>query len=147
MKPNKLGTIAVATFGLFIGNALFTNHMIVGGKNGAFIGQAKAAAMATFSTESDMKELIGRNIKNSAGETIGEVESVYVDNAGKISTVIVSVGGFLGMGDREVAIKWSDLNVTNDGKDVTTNISKDTLKAMPEYKYKNTSWRGTVFRD
>jgi len=110
-------------------------------------GSALAAGALSYSSEADMKTLIGQNIKNAAGDTVGEVKAVHVDSAGKISNVIVSVGGFLGVGDREVAIKWSDISVTNDGKDVTTAMSKDALKAMPEYKYKQATWRGTVFRD
>jgi sporulation protein YlmC with PRC-barrel domain len=112
-----------------------------------FVGQAFAAGGMIYSNESDMKNLIGQNIKNPAGETIGEVESVYVDKAGKISAVIVSVGGFLGVGEREVAINWSDIAVTEDGKTVTTKMTKDSLKALPEYDYKQATWRGTVFRD
>jgi hypothetical protein len=91
--------------------------------------------------------LIGTNIKNGAGDTIGEVKSVVVNSAGKISDVIVSVGGFLGVGDREVALAWNDLTVMDEGKKVTSNMTKDQLKALPEYKYKQATYRGTVFRD
>lgn len=108
---------------------------------------ALAAGALNYSTEADMKALIGQNIKNAAGDTVGEVKAVHVDGSGKISNVIVGVGGFLGVGDKEVAIKWTDISVSNDGKDVTTAMSKEALKAMPEYKYKQATWRGTVFRD
>jgi sporulation protein YlmC with PRC-barrel domain len=106
-----------------------------------------AAPAVSFSNEADMKKLIGTNIKNSAGDTVGEVKSVLVDKSGKIQDVIVSVGGFLGMGDREVALSWNDLTVTDEGKHVTTTMTKDALKALPEYKYKQATYRGTVFRD
>ncbi len=112
-----------------------------------FVSSALAAGPMMFSTDADMNKLIGTNIKNTAGDTVGEVKSVHVDAKGKISNVIVGVGGFLGVGDREVALKWSDLSVTDDGKKVTTSLSKETLKALPEYKYKQATWRGTVFRD
>ena len=100
-----------------------------------FVSSAAFAAGAlSYSTEADMKTLIGQNIKNGAGDTVGEVKAVHVDTTGKITNVIVGVGGFLGVSDKEVAIKWTDIAVSNEGKDVTTAISKDALNAMPEYK-------------
>lgn len=140
MKPHKFTVITFTAVGLCLATALPGTSKIL-------VSQASAAGAVAFSTEADMKKLIGRNIKNSAGDTIGEVESVYVDKSGKISSVIVGVGGFLGVGEREVAISWNDLQVTNDGKDVTTAMSKDQLKALPEYQYRQSTWRGTVFRD
>ncbi len=49
----------------------------------------------------------------------------------------MSVGGFLGVGSKNVAVKWSDLKVGRDGKDLLlmTDWTKDSLKAMPDYKY------------
>jgi sporulation protein YlmC with PRC-barrel domain len=91
-------------------------------------------------------KLIGRNIQNVQNETIGEIKSVMLDqNGGKVDTVIVGVGGFLGVGEREVAIGWKDLTISNNGEKVTTALTKDQLKAMPEYKYADAKQRGTVF--
>lgn len=95
----------------------------------------------------DTRKLIGRNIKNADGETIGEIKSIYLTKDGKVDSVMVSVGGFLGVGDREVRIAWSDLHVTDNGEKVTVNMTKDQLKAKPEYRYKNETWRGQVFTD
>jgi sporulation protein YlmC with PRC-barrel domain len=91
-------------------------------------------------------KLIGRNIQNPQNETIGEIKSVMLDQSGgKVDTVIVGVGGFLGIGEREVAIGWKDLNISENGEKVTTALTKDQLKAMPEYKYADAKQRGTVF--
>lgn len=104
---------------------------------------AKMAPSAT----ADTRKLIGRNIKNAEGETIGEIKSIYLNKDGKVDSVMVSVGGFLGVGDREVRIAWSDLKIADNGEKVTVNMTKDQLKAKPEYKYKNDTWRGQVFTD
>ena len=104
---------------------------------------AKMAPSAT----ADTRKLIGRNIKNAEGDTIGEIKSIYLNKDGKVDSVMVSVGGFLGVGDREVRIAWSDLKITDNGEKVTVNMTKDELKAKPEYKYKNETWRGQVFTD
>ena len=68
---------------------------------------------------------------------MGKVEDVYVDNSGAIKTVVVSVGGFLGVGSKDVAVKWSDLKFSRDDKSIVlmTSWTKDSLKAMPDYKY------------
>ena len=80
---------------------------------------------------------IGTNVRNQNNEIVGKVEDVYIDDRGAIKTVVVSVGGFLGMGTKDVAVRWSDIGRSRDGKslELTTNWTKDSLKAMPEYKY------------
>ena len=107
---------------------------------------AAADTMGPAAT-ADTRKLIGRNIKNAEGETIGEIKSIYLNKDGKVDSVMVSVGGFLGVGDREVRIAWSSLRITDNGEKVTHNMTKDQLKAKPEYKYKNEAWRGQVFTD
>ena len=99
------------------------------------------------SATADTRKLIGRNIKNADGDTIGEIKSIYINKDGKVDSVMVGVGGFLGVGDREVRIAWSDLKITDNGEKVMVNMTKDELKAKPEYRYKNKSWRGQVFTD
>lgn len=139
MKITKYTTCSLVALGLCAG--------VVTTTSGVIVSPAMAAPAVSFSSEADMKKLIGTNIKNGAGDTIGEVKSVVVSSTGKISDVIVSVGGFLGVGDREVALSWNDLTVMDEGRKVTSNMTKDQLKALPEYKYKQASYRGTVFRE
>lgn len=95
----------------------------------------------------DAKKLIGRNIKNAEGDTIGEIKSVYLSPEGRVDSVMVGVGGFLGVGEREVQLGWKDLQIADNGEKVTVNMTKDQLKAMAPYSYKDTSWRGNVFGD
>lgn len=95
----------------------------------------------------DTRKLIGRNIQNAQNETIGEIKSVFIGKDGNVDSVMVGVGGFLGLGEREVRLNWSELNVSQNGEKVTVNLTKDQLKAKPEYKYGNTAYRGQVFND
>ena len=92
-------------------------------------------------------KLVGKSVRNANGDKIGDIEAVYVTPAGQIDSVIVGVGGFLGMGEREVAVKWSDLKVTDNGDTITSTMTKDSLKALPEYSYKDKTYRGKVFSD
>lgn len=92
-------------------------------------------------------ELLGADVKNANNETIGEVESIYIDRNGKIQSVIVGVGGFLGLGQRDVEMNWGSLVVADGGDTVRTTMTKDQLKSMPEYKYPDKAYRGKVFND
>ncbi len=106
-----------------------------------------AKPMPAQAASADTRKLIGRNIQNAQNETIGEIKSVFIGKDGNVDSVMVGVGGFLGMGEREVRLNWSELNVSQNGEKVTVNLTKDQLKAKPEYKYGNTAYRGQVFND
>ncbi|MDP2375800.1 PRC-barrel domain-containing protein [Reyranella sp.] len=108
---------------------------------------AATTAMPAPAASADTRKLIGRNIQNAQNETIGEIKSIHVGTDGKIEAVMVGVGGFLGVGEREVRLAWTDLTVTNNGEKVTVNMTKDQLKAKPEYKYSDQAYRGQVFTD
>jgi hypothetical protein len=70
-----------------------------------------------------------------------------LDTGGKVTAVVIGVGGFLGMGEREVALDWSSLQVTDGGRNVRANFTKDQLKALPEYKFAEASHRNSVYYD
>jgi sporulation protein YlmC with PRC-barrel domain len=87
--------------------------------------------------------LVGLNIHNTADENIGEIYDIILTDAGAVKAYIVSVGGFLGMGTKYVAIDPKAVTlVRQDEKNwkATMNANKDQLKAAPEYKYES-DWR------
>jgi hypothetical protein len=87
--------------------------------------------------------LVGLNIQNPNDENIGEIYDIVLTEAGAIRAYIVSVGGFLGMGTRYVALDPKAITLTRqDEKNwkATVNANKDQLRAAPEYKYES-EWR------
>src|SRR5262249_30358509 len=81
--------------------------------------------------------LIGAKVHDTSGkETVGSIENIYLDESGKVKVVVMSVGGFLGVGSKEVAVKWEDIKSGKDGGSLalTTGLTKDALKGMPDYK-------------
>ena len=64
-------------------------------------------------------KLIGLNVKNNANETIGEINELILDKDGKVAAVVIGVGGFLGIGQHEVAIDYKSLNVKYDPNAMT----------------------------
>ncbi|UYN96117.1 MAG: PRC-barrel domain-containing protein [Enhydrobacter sp.] len=79
--------------------------------------------------------IIGARVRNDARDTIGTIDDVYVDKDGTIKAAVVSVGGFLGVGAKGVAVKWEDLKFDRDDDSlvVTTRLGKEELQAMPDY--------------
>ena len=82
-----------------------------------------------------------QNVYDRSNNKIGEIEDVLVDKTGKISAVIISVGGFLGMDTKDVAAPFSSIHATmKDNKWwLTMNTTKDALKSAPGYKYDRNS--------
>src|SRR5258708_9883711 len=92
-----------------------------------------------FNKAGDMagSAIIGAKVHDATKkETVGSIQDVYLDDGGKVKVVIVSVGGFLGVGAKDVAVKWEDIKFGKDGKSLalTTSLTKDALKEMPDYK-------------
>ncbi|WP_113385416.1 PRC-barrel domain-containing protein [Rhizobium sp. SYY.PMSO] len=82
--------------------------------------------------------LIGLNIQNGDKENIGEIKDLIISN-GQLAGYIVSVGGFLGMGERYVIVSPASVKVTYSEADkkwtATMAATKDELKTAPEFKY------------
>ena len=84
------------------------------------------------------ERLLGQIVVNKAGEKVGDIEDVMMlagDN--KIDTVIIGVGGVLGVGEKKIGVAFSALNIaTKDGKrTVTLDTTKEILAAVLPYKY------------
>lgn len=95
-----------------------------------------------FVTLSDQTKLsseaTGLSVYNGDKADIGTIKDVAYDMNG-VKAYIVSVGGFLGIGDHYVAVSPAALNVMYDTSDkkwhATMSATKDELKAAPEFKY------------
>ena len=82
--------------------------------------------------------LIGLNITDAENNTVGEIKDLVIEK-GALAGYILSVGGFLGMGEHYVAVSPSSVHVAWDNTankwKATVNASKDQLKSAPEFKY------------
>ncbi len=82
-------------------------------------------------------KLVGAVVYNKADEKIGKIEDIVLKSDGSLDEVVLSVGGFLGVGNKYVSVPFSALNVTRDGSSVkiVADGTKDSLKALPNYKF------------
>jgi sporulation protein YlmC with PRC-barrel domain len=88
-------------------------------------------------------KLIGSSVYNDRNEKIGSVDDIVLGKDNKADAVIVSVGGFLGMGTKLVAVPYTQLtlgdtkNASSDNKVVMPGATKESLKAQPDFNYTN----------
>jgi sporulation protein YlmC with PRC-barrel domain len=81
--------------------------------------------------------LIGQSVYNSQDEAIGSISDLVTDESGKVVAVLIGTGGFLGMGQKDVAMRFEDLKFAREEDNnlkVIANIDKDTLASAPDYE-------------
>lgn len=85
----------------------------------------------------DARGILGRDVRSPANENMGRIVDVIVDRAGRARAAVIDFGGFLGVGSRKIVVDWSALhfwNVANKGESITLELTRDQVKAAPEYK-------------
>lgn len=80
--------------------------------------------------------LIGKNVHNEQDEKIGDIRDVILDPTGTATHYVIGVGGFLGMGEHDVAIPFKQLQHNKDHF-MLQGYSKDRLKELPQVEVKN----------
>jgi sporulation protein YlmC with PRC-barrel domain len=102
---------------------------------------AQALDATAFKTEQTSGEwraanYVGQPIVNASGEKIGDVNDLLFDRTGKITTVVIGVGGFLGLGEKRVALPFEAVtyNEQNGTRQIMVPLTKEALLAAPDYK-------------
>jgi sporulation protein YlmC with PRC-barrel domain len=85
-----------------------------------------------------------QNVYDPSNNKVGQVSDVLVDRQGKVTALIVGVGGIAGAGAKDVAVPFDSVRLTNEGNNtrLVMNTTSDGLKNAPGYKYdrSSTSW-------
>jgi hypothetical protein len=79
-------------------------------------------------------KIIGASVVNDADETVGKVDDVILGSDESSAYLVLSVGGFLGVGTKLVALPYNVLKIQAN-KVTMPGANKDALKALPEFKY------------
>ena len=124
IDPDSLTEVVDST----VGNA--TGNVAAGSGGGAFTTVAGSEALGS--------KIIGTEVHNSKNQDIGTIRDIAYAGQ-RVKAYIVGVGGFLGVGDYDVAVTPSALHVSYDSNakawHATMNATADQLKAAPEFKY------------
>jgi sporulation protein YlmC with PRC-barrel domain len=80
--------------------------------------------------------LIGADVRTSGNEDVGSVSDLIIDERGQVVAIVVGVGGFLGMGEKDVAIGWGNVTRSekSDKSKIQVNVTRDSLMSAPEFK-------------
>lgn len=80
-------------------------------------------------------QIIGADIRNHENENLGEIEDIVLATAeDKNSYAIITHGGFLGMGEKQIAVPMNKLKVTSDKDVFVLNISEQRLENAPSFE-------------
>lgn len=86
----------------------------------------------------EARQLMGTRIRDAQGRDLGEIDQLLVDpQSGRVSHVVIGVGGFAGMGERKVVVPWSALQVTRDPRDrdqMVARVDQAALDQAPRYE-------------
>jgi hypothetical protein len=95
---------------------------------------AKPHTMTLAGVDNPKDTLTKAKVEDTKGDSVGTVDDVTLDKKGKPSSLKVDVGGFLGVGDRDVAMKASAFKFDPDRKVLITSMTKDQIKKLPAMK-------------
>jgi sporulation protein YlmC with PRC-barrel domain len=109
------------------------------------VSAAKADVMTTVPSSSlTVTDWYKQDVYDPSNTKIGQIMDVLVGQDGQVSALIVGVGGFLGAGEKDVAVSFNTVKATMKDNKVylTMNTTKDALKAAPGFKYDRdkTAW-------
>lgn len=81
-------------------------------------------------------DLLGATVYNGSDENVGDINDFIIGMDGTVEGVVIGVGGFLGMGEKNVAVQMASLEVVNDESGnprLVTSATEADLKAAPEF--------------
>lgn len=98
-------------------------------------GSVAWAAEKTMGDEAiKASKVIGQTVKDSAGQDVGTLEELILDRDGRVSQAILSVGGFMGLGDKQIAVAWDNLTFQPKQETIRINQRKEDLEKAPSYQ-------------
>jgi len=84
------------------------------------------------------KTYMGQSVYNGQNESIGSINDLILQKQGGVTAAVVGVGGFLGIGQKNVAVPFEKINAAQNAQDgsikLTTTETADSLKAAPAFK-------------
>jgi hypothetical protein len=107
----------------------------------AAVAQQSTGVAAYKEADDDMKvqpfdlsvdDIEDMDLHTPGGDEIGEIEEVLLDASGRPVALAVEVGGFLGVGDREVVLGLDEVELTDE--ELTTTVDKATLEGLPTWE-------------
>lgn len=100
-----------------------------------------------------VKTFFGNGVVNPQGEDLGKVEEIMLDiHSGRVAYVVLSFGGFLGLGDKLFAVPWDSLALDTNRQVFVLNVDRETLQNAPGFDKNNwpltgdTEWLANIYK-
>ncbi|GAA4253062.1 PRC-barrel domain containing protein [Azospirillum formosense] len=116
-------------------------------KSSSAPGNATTGSAATGSASdltggqmASAETMMGKNVYGTDNEKVGEVEDIILDSNGKAQQLVISSGGFLGIGEKQIAVDIGKANWDAQQERVQlSGMTRDQVKEMPEFEYSDTT--------
>jgi hypothetical protein len=85
----------------------------------------------------EVEGIVGKEVRSITDEKMGRIIEVVVDALGRVRAAVIDFGGFLGVGNRKIAVDWNLLQFDPGGNSqgrVTLKLTPDQVRSAPEYK-------------
>ena len=136
-----LGILCLPASGLslFLSSMAFLGALALAQQPGpeTFPPVAPPPASQELIYQGEATSILGRQVSGPDDKNVGRIVDVLVDDLGQPRAAVVDVGGFLGIGNRRIAVVWRALHfapeATGAGK-IRLEMTADQIKATPEYK-------------
>jgi sporulation protein YlmC with PRC-barrel domain len=127
----KMLVVAMSAGTLLVSTAAFAQPMATGGA-----GLLSSVPSSSLTVTDWYKQ----DVYDQSNSKIGEIMDVLVGKDGQVKAAIVGVGGFLGAGEKDVAVNFDAIKQTmkNDKVYLTMDTTKDALRKAPSFKYDST---------
>jgi hypothetical protein len=83
-----------------------------------------------------MQGVLGKQVRSSAGEDMGRIVDVIIDKTARVRAAVIDFGGFLGVGNRQIAVAWNAIRLPDKDKPgaLVVDFTRDQLRVAPAYK-------------
>lgn len=124
-------TFSIAVTAFIVSCGLAGTALSQGAQQTVTLMQINPESLATGYRSS---KVVGSDVYNEGNEKIGQIDDLIVTQKDSVPYVVLSVGGFLGMGKHYVVVAASSLEVLNK-RMLLKGATKESLKALPAYSY------------
>jgi len=80
-------------------------------------------------------QVVGATVRNGERESIGSIDDLIITPDERVPVAVLSVGGFLGIGAKLVAVPFERLQIDREGNVTLPNATRDSLRELPEFQY------------
>ena len=115
----------------FVAAAFTLSPQAVRAEDG-FVPSNSVEDTQTILPSENVHSVLGKEVRNGAGENLGRIVDVLIDQGGQVRAVVIDFGGFLGVGVRRLVVDCTALHPGTDT--ITADITRDQARAAPEYK-------------